>query len=103
VTAEASGAPISQHAFERATERLGVPKRAVLRLADRAWEEGHRQNDYRGSFARFLGDLGAWYHTTPVVYHGHVYAFGVGRTLVTVYPVPSRFRNHKPRRTEVAE
>ncbi len=88
---------VSRHASERMRERCGLPKSAIEKTARRAFEKGHKREDFSGSFRRYLdkefhkaeGDLR--------IHGNHIWVFMHG-TLVTVWGIPSPYRKHKPRK-----
>lgn len=48
---------ITNHGRKRVRQRIGVPSRAVQRLADRALREGLRHGDIAGAMGRWLDSL----------------------------------------------
>ncbi|MHA6346428.1 hypothetical protein [Roseivivax sp. CAU 1761] len=83
---------ISDHAVKRIRQRLGLPKRAAQREAERALEGAHVRH-FTGSFRRYLDYLrhlhgvGAHYRIT----RSAIFAFKYGN-LATVFPVPPKHR-----------
>ena len=84
---------ITRHAKKRMKERLGLPRSALQKAADRAFEEGRTHSEFNGSAKRYLDSL--WFMNKRIghlrIYGGQVYIFA-GTTLVTVYPVPQKLR-----------
>lgn len=85
--------PITEHARDRAKERLGLNLRALRRLASSALEHGLGQSDTRGALRRYL-DGKAMLHPGcfPKVYGCHVFIFGTENALITVWELPHEFR-----------
>lgn len=84
---------ISRHGDKRVRERIGIPRKAVAKLSSEALAQGRGQNDFKGSFRKYLDWLGREYLTAPLVHNGYIWIFSHDK-LVTVYPVPNKFRNH---------
>lgn len=85
---------VSRHGEQRSRERLGVPKRAVARMADAALKTGAKHSDFSGSMRRYLDGV-FLEHGKPNnmrVYNQHLFLFS-GETLITVWPVPPKYRN----------
>ena len=84
---------VSMHAEKRMIERLGVNKRAVQRLAEKAYKDGIRHKDAVGRLKkwmtyRFSQNRNA---NNMRVYGEFLYVF-CGNILVTVYIVPNELR-----------
>lgn len=80
---------LTAHADDRLKERLGLPKRARLSAAQRAFDQGRHHTDTRGALRRFLDDKWLKYQLADNVriYAQHIWFFA-GGTLITVYEVP---------------
>ena len=81
------------HAEKRMIERLGINKRAVQRLAEKAYKDGIRHKDAVGRLKkwmayRFNQNRNA---NNMRVYGEFLYVF-CGNILVTVYIVPNELR-----------
>jgi len=78
---------ITDHARRRLKERVGLPKRAMQRMADRALQEGQCHRDARGRARRYLDRLYLKEETANQIrVHGaFVYLFE-DRRLITVLP-----------------
>lgn len=87
---------VSKHGATRVRERLGVPKRAVQRMAEKAFTDGKKHSDYSGSFLKYLNVIFLEYKTANNmrVYNQHLFLFN-GETLITAWPLPAKFRNVK--------
>ena len=84
---------VSMHAEKRMIERLGINKRAVQRLAEKAYKDGIRHKDAVGRLKkwmtyRFSQNRNA---NNMRVYGEFLYVF-CGNILVTVYIVPNELR-----------
>ena len=83
---------VSIHAVRRIRQRLGIPKKAAQREAERALDGG-RIEDFNGRFRRHLDWLrhrhgnGANYRITK----NAIFAFQYG-VLATVFPLPKQHR-----------
>lgn len=85
-------ATLTDHAAKRAKERLGVPKRAALKNADRAFEYGLRLDNATGDLKRYMSGLNRNRGGGDArIYGEHVYIF-VGQQLITVYRLPREFQ-----------
>lgn len=80
---------ITKHAKDRFKERLGIPKRACLKQAEKAYNEGYCHSQAKGKAKRFLDGLFLKYKTANnlKVFNGFVYIF-IKNTLITVIPLP---------------
>ena len=85
-------ATLTDHAAKRAKERLGVPKRAALKNADRALEHGLRLDNATGDLKRYMSGLNRHRGGGDArIYGEHVYIF-VGQQLITVYRLPREYQ-----------
>ncbi|WP_157486204.1 hypothetical protein [Flavobacterium sp. Leaf359] len=90
---ESHGGPIvciSDHAYKRARERLGLNGRSFGRLARKAFADGIRHKQTKGALKRFIDRLHLRNRAVDNIriYGEHVYLFQ-GIFLVTVYRVPT--------------
>lgn len=85
---------ITKHAHKRIKQRLGLPKRAVERNAENAWNQGRKHKDYTGSFKRYLDSIFLRERTASEmrILNGYIYIF-TADALITVYIAPQRYRN----------
>lgn len=89
-------AKITHHARKRFKQRLGVHKVDTPKNAKRALKEGLSQADVYESenLRRFMAAL--WFRNRTCgnirLYNGMTYIFA-GDTLITVFPIPDRFRD----------
>ena len=100
---------VTNHAVKRTKQRLGLPKKLAEKNAERALAEGLRHRDTGGSLYRYIESL-YWKNKTANnvrVYCNFVYIFH-DSLLITVYPLPQRYRKtaeklRKEKRIENAE
>lgn len=87
---------ITQHGEGRIRERIGVPKRAVPKLAADALAKGKSHADFAGSMRRYLDGIFLEHRnaTNMRVFAQHVFIFN-GDTLITAWMLPPKFRNRK--------
>lgn len=83
---------VTHHGRERASERLGLPKSAVPKLAAEALERGQRHGDFSGRFKRYLDKTFLQHRTANNmrVYHEHLFIFD-GNVLITCWRLPQHF------------
>lgn len=84
---------VTNHAKERTKQRAGLPKRAVEKNAERAFDEGLKHSELGGSLRRFVDSLYFQHRTANNIriYCGNVYLF-CGQRLVTVISLPQKYR-----------
>lgn len=84
---------ITRHARQRMRERLGLPKRAVQRHAQRAYDEGLHHGGVSGAAGRYLDAL--YFKNRCAndlrVYGEFVFVFANG-VLITVHEIPNRLK-----------
>jgi hypothetical protein len=90
-------ATVTRHAERRVRERLGLPKRTVQKLADRALSEGSPYTDFSGAFRHYLnGVLMEGGNAENLrVFNQYLFLFA-GERLITVWVLPHRFRGIRP-------
>lgn len=83
---------VSKHGCKRARERLGLPKEAVKRNAEKALKYGIERTDASGPFRRYLDFLYFDYGTANNlrVYNRYIYIF-CNEVLVTIMCVPRKY------------
>ena len=84
---------ITQHAYDRARERLGLNKNSFERLVEKALISGRKANTFKGIIKKYLDKLSITYKTSPVVY-GEYLLFFVGEKLITTYQLPSNLKKY---------
>ena len=84
---------VTWHAKNRMKQRVGVPKRAVSKQADRAFENGITHKETTGGLRRYLDSiyLKKGIANNIRVWDGRIYLFADSK-LITVYTLPSQFR-----------
>ena len=84
---------ITDHARERAKERLGWNHSALDRMAERALNEGVAHTHTRGRLNRYLGKLYMERKkaNNTRLYGEHVFIFS-NEVLITVFPLPREMR-----------
>ena len=84
---------VTEHAADRTRQRVGLPKRAGEKNAERAFLEGIKHSETSGSLKRFIDGLylSKGKANNIRIYCGNVYLF-VGKDLVTVISLPARYR-----------
>lgn len=88
---------VTDHAEIRMKERLGLRKKAIQRMAQRAFESGFRRRDTKGRLKRYL-DASYSLHgkgNQVRVYGDFIYIFH-SWTLITVLNLPSDLRGGLP-------
>lgn len=86
---------ITDHAYERAKERLSLNKAALERLAVKALEQGKKHSDTKGQLKKYIDGL--WFrhrNANNVRLYGENLFLFVDNTLVTVYQLPNNLRKH---------
>ena len=77
---------ISDHAYQRAKERLGWKKRTLERMAERVLVSGTYYKDMSKSMKEYIARLECKTGRTYIVYGEHLYSFD-GDALITVFKV----------------
>ena len=85
---------VTNHAEKRFKQRVGLPKKACQKHAERAYNEGIKHVDVKGNAGKYLDRLYLEYRTANQlrVYGEFVYLFN-NRTLVTVLKLPQNLKN----------
>lgn len=89
---------LTRHAVKRIRQRLGLPKKAVEKLANEAWANGHNQGEYSGAMRRYLD----WvilhreeaHKATLRVHDRYLFVFR-DDTLITAWLLPNHLKNRK--------
>ena len=86
-------AEITDHAFNRAKERLGWNATTIMRMAGKALNDGVAHADTRGRLNRYLSMLYLTHRTgnNTRIYGEHVYVFH-DNLLITVLNLPHRLK-----------
>lgn len=87
-----SAVHVTEHAFDRGKERLGLSRSAMERQASRVFEVGRKPRDFKGRFRRYLDGLQITHRSNGIRVHGEtVFVFDDTR-LVTVFRVPNEIK-----------
>lgn len=85
---------VTKHAEKRIRKRLGVPRSAVDKIVELAWNIGLKHSDIKGSLKRYLDSV--YFKECSVnnirVYRDFLFLFSSNR-LVTVFLLPGKYRN----------
>lgn len=86
---------ITNHAYERAKDRLSLRQESFDRLAEKAMSEGIKHSDTKGRLNRYLTKL--WAQNKQAnnirVYGENVFLF-IDTKLVTVFQIPNELRKY---------
>jgi hypothetical protein len=86
---------VTNHAFDRAKERLSLNANALTRLAEKAFTSGLKHSDMKGKLEKYITKL--WFMHKSAdnirVYGENVFVF-IGNTLITVYQLPNELRKY---------
>lgn len=86
---------ITEHAYERAKERLGWKTKALDKMAERAFLKGIKHRDTKGGLMRYLTKLWFSYkHCNNVRIYGENIFFFCDNKLITIYQLPNDLRKH---------
>lgn len=85
---------ITKHAEERLIERCGLNKKSVQRIADKAFNDGIRHGQTKGSLKKWIDGL---YFTNKTANNIRLYGdkafIFTNERLITVIQIPSNLRN----------
>lgn len=92
---------ITEHAFERAKERLGLDRKAFEKLALKAYISGMKHAECKGQLNKFITKLFMQYKTAnnTRIYGEVIYLFH-GNTLITVYQIPVELKKYLSLKTK---
>ena len=86
---------ITDHAFERAEERLNIGKKSLERFAEKAYVEGVKHSDTKGKLNKYITKI--WAVDKEVnnvrIYGENVFLF-VDNRLITLYHLPNEFKKY---------
>ncbi len=87
--------PITNHAYERAQERLGLNHSAFANLIERVKEKGISHANIKGNFRRYIDAMFMKHRSKQIrVYGENMFVFGYDDVNITVFKVPLRFRKY---------
>ena len=86
---------ITDHAYQRGKERLSLGRNSLQRMAHKAFKEGTRHCETKGTLNRFLSKIYFQHGNVNNVriYGENVFLF-VDNILVTLYQLPVDLRKH---------
>lgn len=86
---------ITEHAFERGKERVGLNARAFQSLVVKAYVSGKKHADTKGQLKQFISGLYLQYKkaNNTRIYGNHIYLF-CNQTLITVYHIPNDLKSY---------
>jgi hypothetical protein len=86
---------ITEHAYDRAKERLSWKPKALDKMAEKAFSEGIQHKDTKGSLHKYITKLWFQYRNANNIriYGENVYFF-IGNKLITLYQLPNNLRKH---------
>jgi hypothetical protein len=84
---------VTSHAAKRISKRIGVPKKAVQKLAETAISDGKSHSDFSGSMKRYLDSefFKERSASNMRVWSGYLFIFS-GEVLITVFLLPPKYR-----------
>ena len=86
---------ITDHAYDRAKERLGLKRESLNRVAVKAFEGGKKHGDIKGTLHRFITKL--WFehkNCNNVRIYGENIFFFCNTTLITLYRLENKLIKH---------
>lgn len=89
---------VTEHAFERGKQRVGLNIKAFERLAKVAWQKGYSVTDFKeGRMRDYMRELFLYNSKAGAIklYGHHVYVFTVSGILITVLHIPTTHRNYR--------
>ena len=86
---------ITDHAYERAKERLSWKTSVLEKMAEKAYNDGICHKDTKGSLNKYVSGVWARYKKANRIriYGENIYLF-CGNSLVTIYQLPQNLRKH---------
>lgn len=86
---------ITNHAFDRAKERLSLNRKSFQRLAEKAFSDGLKHSDVKGRLHRYLDKTFLEYRQASNIriYGENMFLFR-DNVLITVYLVPNELRKN---------
>jgi len=86
---------ITEHAFDRAKERLSWNNKVLSKMAEKAFMEGIKHKDTKGTLNRYVTKLWFSYkHCNNVRIYGENIFFFCDNRLITLYQLPNYLRKH---------
>ncbi len=86
---------ITDHAYERAKERLSLSKSSFERFAEKSYSEGIKHSDTKGTLNKYITKIWSQYKTANNVrIYGEIVFLFYDNTLITVYQIPSNLKKY---------
>lgn len=86
---------ITKHAYERAKERLRWKHKVLDKMAEKAYLDGIKHKDTKGSLMKYLTKLWFKYkHCNNVRIYGENIYFFSDNVLITIYQLPNTFKKY---------
>lgn len=86
---------ITEHAYERAKERLSWNTKVLDKMAEKAYNEGIKHADTKGQLKKYVDKI--WFKHKVCnnirIYGENIFLFGNNR-LITIYQLPNELRKH---------
>ena len=86
---------ITNHAFERAKERLRWNNKVLIKMANKSFFDGIKHKDTNGKLNKYITKL--WYdykHCNNIRIYGENLFFFTDNKLITLYQLPNEFKAH---------
>ena len=87
---DANKVAISNHAFERAQQRLSLNPKSFIKMVDKAYQKGIKESELVGDFASYINELRGERKQEVRIYGEFIYIF-MKKVLVTVYVCPAKY------------
>ena len=93
---------ITEHAFDRAKERLALNEGAFKKIVTRAYLQGIRHRDTKGTLNDYITKLYMQYkNANNIRIYGEVVYLFNNHTLITLYQIPNDLKKYlKPKNTK---
>lgn len=86
---------VTEHAYQRAKERLSWNHKVCDKMSEKAFLEGIKHKDTKGSLHRYVTKLWFSYrHANNVRIYGENIFFFCDNRLITLYQLPNDLRKH---------
>lgn len=85
---------ITDHAYDRAKERLSLNRNALERTAKKAFVSGLKHSELKGKLQKYITKLWHMHHSANNIrIHGENIFIFINNTLITVYQLPNNLKN----------
>lgn len=86
---------VTKHAKKRIHQRMGINRKSAEKISKRALREGFEVREFKGSFRRYLDSKFLQQKNVKIkIYLENVFLFSLDGWLVTVFPVPSKYKRY---------